>query len=144
MLVWTCLEIKKKKEKKKSKCYFDVFKSKLASKHMPCLLLPLFFLSFFCFLCFGASIYSLTQWHEILYIVDVIEVFDMKVAFIKNWKHNLEASLSVFWSQNWILLDVSIYSYMVLMWFNWSIATINATLQLLNIYIYIYIIDIHS
>ena len=47
-------------------------------------LFPLFFLSFFCFLCFGASIYSLTQWHEILYIVDVIEGFDMKLAFIKN------------------------------------------------------------
>ena len=98
-------------------------------------LFPLFFLSFFCFLYFGASIYSLTQWHEILYIVDVIEGFDMKLAFIKNWKHNLEASLSVFWSQNWILLDVSIDSYMVLMWFNWSITTINATLQLLDIYI---------
>ena len=47
-------------------------------------LFPLFFLSFFCFLCFEASIYSLTQWHEILYIVDVIEEFDMKLVFIKN------------------------------------------------------------
>ena len=85
MLVWTCLETQKKK--KKRKCYYEVFKSKLASKHMPCLLaylFPVFFLSFFCFLCFLASIYSLTQWHEILYIVDVIERFDMKLAFIKN------------------------------------------------------------
>ena len=116
MLVSTCLKTQKekknrKKKKRNRKCYYEVFKSKLASKHMLCLLLPLFFLSFFllfslfplfflsflCFLCFGARIYSLTQWREILYIVDDVKGFHMKLDLKKiETGDNLEASLSVF------------------------------------------------
>ena len=110
MLVWTCLEMqnknknknKKRKEKKKKEIgnvtmkYLSLsWQVSIGLAYLPTSsfilsffllfsLFPLFFLSFFCFLCFGASIYSLTQWHEILYIVDVIEGFDMKLAFIKN------------------------------------------------------------
>ena len=77
MLAWTCLEtqnekknIKKKKEKKRNrKCYYEVFKSKLASKHMFCLLLPLFFLSFFLLI---SLFCSKDLFFEILYIVDDI------------------------------------------------------------------------
>ena len=38
---------KRKKEKRNRKCYYEVFKSKLASKHMPCLLAYFFLYSFF-------------------------------------------------------------------------------------------------
>ena len=110
------------------KCYHKVFKSKLASKHMPCLLvylLPLFFLSFFLLekvfvlwhngmkiFWVGQSISSLAQCHDnpiysrcyrgVWYEVSLFKKIEIK--------HNWEAPLSVFWSQNWILLDVSIDS----------------------------------
>ena len=62
---------KRKKEKRNRKCYYEVFKSKLASKHMPCLLAYFFhysfFLSFFCFLCFAARIYSLKSYFSLLF-----------------------------------------------------------------------------
>ena len=38
---------KRKKEKRNRKCYYEVFKSKLASKHRPCLLAYFFLYSFF-------------------------------------------------------------------------------------------------
>ena len=38
---------KKKRKKRNRKCYYEVFKSKLASKHMPCLLAHFFLYSFF-------------------------------------------------------------------------------------------------
>ena len=91
------------------KCYHEVFIS-LSWQASICLayLLPLFFLSFFVL----EKVFIL--WHngmKILYIVDVIEGFNMKLAFREiEIEHNLEASLIVFWSQNWILLDVSIDS----------------------------------
>ena len=71
MLVWTCLETqkeRKKKKRKKEKGNVTMKYLSLSWQASICLayLFPLFFLSFFCFLCFGASIYSLTQWHEIL------------------------------------------------------------------------------
>ena len=89
-------------------------------------LLPLFFLSFFLLFSLfwrkylfldngmkifwvGQGISSLAQWHDnpiysrcyrgVWYEVSLSKQIEIK--------HNLEASLSVFWSQNWILLDVS-------------------------------------
>ena len=53
MVVWTYLETqkknknKKRKKKRNRKCYYEVFKSKLASKHRPCLLAYFFLYSFF-------------------------------------------------------------------------------------------------
>ena len=80
---------KKEKKKRKRKCYYEVFKSKLASKHMPCLLVSIilsFFLLFSLFLSKYLFFDTMTWksfelnkvyllWHIdiiILYIVDVI------------------------------------------------------------------------
>ena len=69
MLVWICLETQKEKKNiksKKEKGNVTMEYLSLSWQASICLayLLHLFFLSFFSFLCFGASIYSLTQWPE--------------------------------------------------------------------------------
>ena len=53
-----------KEKKKKSKCYFDVFKSKLASKHMPCLLAYFFLYSFFLSFVFFVLEQVFILWHN--------------------------------------------------------------------------------
>ena len=117
MLVWTCLETQKERKKKKRKKekgnvtmkYLSLsWQVSIGLAYLPTSsfilsffllfsLFPLFFLSFHCFLCFGARIYSLTQWREILYIVDDVKGFHMKLDLKKiETGDNLEASLSVF------------------------------------------------
>ena len=53
-----------KKKKKEGKCYFDLFKSKLASKHMPCLLAYFFLYSFFLSFVFFVLEQVFILWHN--------------------------------------------------------------------------------
>ena len=122
---------KKEKKKRSRKCYYEVFKSKLASKHMPCLLAYFFLYSFFLSFVFfvleqvfilryngmkilkvGQSISSLAQWHNNpIYSGWYMGIsYEVRLEKKIETEDNLEASLSVFWSQSWILLDVSIDS----------------------------------
>ena len=118
MLAWTCLEtqkekknIKKKKKKKRNrKCYYEVFKSKLASKHMPCLLAYFFLYSFFLSFVFFILEQGFILWNPIYSGWYMGISYEVRLEKKIETEDNLEASLSVFWSQNWILLDVSIDS----------------------------------
>ena len=72
-------------------------------------LFPYFVLSFFVFFWDRECISYLIQLITMLYIVEVADEFHINIVIMKlKFEANLEACLGVFWSQNWILLAISI------------------------------------
>ena len=91
---------------------FNLFLKLWQAIIIPCLFLY-FVLSLFCFLlrffwdkeCISYLVRLITM----LYIVEVAYEFHINLVITKlKFEANLEACLGVFWSQNWILLAVSI------------------------------------
>lgn len=101
MLVWSITKKEKKKKKK-------VYKSKQESiTTLSNFLLLIFFLCF-TFICVIECFSFLAQLHNYyIYIVEVIDELHMNFV-LSILKLNLEASLYLFRSKNWILLVVSI------------------------------------